>query len=234
MLEVIDLKVNYGPVNAIKGINLKVLDGEIVSVLGPNGAGKTSTLKAIIGSVNSQGKIIYNGEIITELKTHERVKKGIVLCPEGRGIFMNLTVYENLIAGAYLTRKVEIKRKLDYIYEFFPILEKRSKQIAGTLSGGEQQMLAIARSLMSSPKLLMLDEPSLGLAPIIVSEIFDIIQNLNKNGITILLVEQNASMALKISNRGYVMETGKIVLSGSSKDLINNEEVKNRYLGVKK
>jgi len=233
MLEVKDLKVNYGPVQAVKGINLKLEKGEIVTILGPNGAGKSSTLKAIIGSAKSHGEILFEGKDISKLKVHERVRHGIVLCPEGRGIFMSLTVYENLISGAYLIPKEKIKEKLDFVYNLFPILKERKKQIAGTLSGGEQQMLAIARSLMSSPKLLMLDEPSLGLAPIIVEEIFEVIKNINKNGISILLVEQNASIALKISDRGYVMETGKIVLKGNSKDLIANEEVKNRYLGVK-
>nr|WP_323128242.1 ABC transporter ATP-binding protein [Thermosipho ferrireducens] len=234
MLKITNLKVNYGPIQAVKSISLEVKKGEIVCLLGPNGAGKSSTLKAIMGTVKSKGEIIFEKEDISGIKTHERVRKGIVLCPEGRGIFMGLTVYENLIAGAYLVNKSKIKENLEYVYSLFPRLKERKKQVAGTLSGGEQQMLAIARALMASPKLLLLDEPSLGLAPIIVSEIAKIIRDINKKGISVLLVEQNASLALKISTYGYVLETGRLMLQGNSEELLNSEEVKNKYLGVKK
>jgi len=205
-------------------------------LIGANGAGKSTTLRSIMGLVKvKSGKITYQGEDITGLKTSEIVARGITLVPEGRRVFPNLTVYENLLIGAYLrNNKEQIKKDLAWVYELFPRLKERSWQLAGTLSGGEQQMLAVGRALMSRPKILMMDEPSLGLAPLIVKSIFSIIQQIYNNGVTILLIEQNANAALHIADWGYVLETGKIVLSGTGKELLENEEVKAAYLGKKR
>ncbi|PLV59870.1 ABC transporter ATP-binding protein [Thermotoga sp. KOL6] len=234
VLEVKSLHVYYGAIHALKGINLEVPKGKIVTLIGANGAGKTTTLSSIAGLVRSQrGKIFFNGQDITNKPPHVINKLGIALVPEGRRIFPGLTVYENLMMGAYTRKDKEgIKRDLEWIFSLFPRLKERLKQLGGTLSGGEQQMLAIGRALMSRPRLLMMDEPSLGLAPILVSEVFEVIQKINQEGTTILLVEQNALGALKIAHYGYVLETGKIVLEGEAKDLLNNEMVKRAYLGV--
>jgi len=233
MLEIRDLHVHFGVIHAIKGISITVNEGEIVTLIGANGAGKTTTLRTISGLKKpSSGSILLNGKDITGTSAQERVKMGISQVPEGRRIFSNMTVLENLELGAYLRRdKSEITKDLAMVYERFPILADRKKQAAGTLSGGEQQMLAMGRALMSRPKLLCLDEPSMGLAPLLVQEIFDIIRDINKKGTTILLVEQNASMALQIANRAYVMETGSIVLSGTGNELMQSEDIKKAYLG---
>ncbi|HAA82699.1 MAG: ABC transporter related [Thermotoga sp. 47_83] len=234
VLEVQSLHVYYGAIHAIKGIDLKVPRGQIVTLIGANGAGKTTTLSAIAGLVRAQkGKIIFNGQDITNKPAHVINRMGIALVPEGRRIFPELTVYENLMMGAYNRKDKEgIKRDLEWIFSLFPRLKERLKQLGGTLSGGEQQMLAIGRALMSRPKLLMMDEPSLGLAPILVSEVFEVIQKINQEGTTILLVEQNALGALKVAHYGYVLETGQIVLEGKASDLLNNEMVRKAYLGV--
>ncbi|NLO90118.1 MAG: ABC transporter ATP-binding protein [Clostridia bacterium] len=236
MLKVENLTVSYGGIEALKGITIEVPEGSIVTLIGANGAGKSTTLRSIMGLVKvKSGKITYQGEDITGLKTSEIVARGITLVPEGRRVFPNLTVYENLLIGAYLrNNKEQIKKDLAWVYELFPRLKERSWQLAGTLSGGEQQMLAVGRALMSRPKILMMDEPSLGLAPLIVKSIFSIIQQIYNNGVTILLIEQNANAALHIADWGYVLETGKIVLSGTGKELLENEEVKAAYLGKKR
>ncbi|MDI9481652.1 MAG: ABC transporter ATP-binding protein [Bacillota bacterium] len=233
MLEINNLNVHFGVIHALKGISLKVEEGEIVTLIGANGAGKTTTLRTISGLKKpTSGTIFFNGNDITSASAQDRVRMGISLSPEGRRIFSSLTVLENLELGAYLRRdKAEIKKDISIVYERFPILKDRRKQAAGTLSGGEQQMLAIGRALMSRPKLLCLDEPSMGLAPLLVQEIFDIIRDINQKGTTILLVEQNASMALQIANRAYVMETGTIPLSGTGADLMRSEDIKKAYLG---
>lgn len=233
MLEIKDLNVHYGAIHAIKGISLTVNDGEIVTLIGANGAGKTTTLRTISGLEKpTSGTIFLDGRDITNTSAQERVKMGISHVPEGRRIFSNLTVLENLELGAYLRKDKEgIAKDLEMVYEHFPILLDRKKQAAGTLSGGEQQMLAIGRALMSRPQILFLDEPSMGLAPLLVQEIFDIIKNINEAGTTILLVEQNASMALQIAHQAYVMETGSIVLSGTGAELMQSDEVKKAYLG---
>jgi len=233
MLEIRDLNVHFGVIHAIKGISITVNEGEIVTLIGANGAGKTTTLRTISGLKKpSSGSILLNGKDITGTSAQERVKMGISQVPEGRRIFSNMTVLEKLELGAYLRRdKSEITKDLAMVYERFPILADRIKQAAGTLSGGEQLMLAMGRALMSRPKLLCLDEPSMGLAPLLVQEIFDIIRDINKKGTTILLVEQNASMALQIANRAYVMETGSIVLSGTGNELMQSEDIKKAYLG---
>lgn len=232
MLLLENLHVSYGPIEVIHGINIEVKKGEIVSLLGSNGAGKTTTLKAISGVVKpTLGKIIFNGEDISRKEPSYIVSKGIIHVPEGRHIFPGLTVRENLLLGAYMRVDKETRKDIEKVFKYFPILEERKNQLAGTLSGGEQQILAIGRGLMAKPKLLLLDEPSLGLAPKIVSEIFSIIENLKKEGITVLLVEQNARKALKISDRGYVLVTGNILLQGTSKELQNDENVKKLYLG---
>lgn len=235
MITIKKLKVNYGYVNALKGVDIDIKKGKIVSILGSNGAGKTSLLKAISGLVEDKsGQIIFDGNDITNLSPEKVVSLGISHCPEGRRIFPELTVEENLKIGAYVLRKSKINLNDEFyrVYNFFPRLKERNKQVAGTLSGGEQQMLAIGRALMSKPKLLMLDEPSLGLAPIIVSEIFKIIKDINKEGTTVLLIEQNANQALKISDYSYVLELGQVVTSGLSKDLLNDETIKKSYLGA--
>ncbi len=233
MLEVNNIDVHYGVIQALKGVSLKVNEGEIVVLIGANGAGKTTTLRTISGlKAPTQGTILLNGVDITNTSAQERVKMGISHVPEGRRVFPALTVLENLELGAYLRKdKDGIAQDLEMVYEHFPILRERRKQLAGTLSGGEQQMLAIGRALMSRPKILFLDEPSMGLAPILVQEIFDIINNINKAGTTVLLVEQNANMALQIADRAYVMETGSIVLSGTGSELMKSEDIKKAYLG---
>ncbi|NLO89958.1 MAG: ABC transporter ATP-binding protein, partial [Clostridia bacterium] len=227
------VNVHYGAIWALKRINLTVGEGEIVSLIGANGAGKSTTLRVISGIVKiSSGRIIFQGENISKTPAHDIVKKGIAHVPEGRRVFANLTVMENLELGAYLRKDKEgIKKSLEKVFEHFPRLKERKHQKAGTLSGGEQQMLAIGRALMSKPKLLLLDEPSMGLAPILVQEIFNIIKEINQTGTTILLVEQNAHMALQIADRSYVLETGRIVLSGKARELAETEEVKKAYLG---
>ncbi|MDD6189254.1 MAG: ABC transporter ATP-binding protein [Clostridiales bacterium] len=232
MLKIRDLKVNYGGIEAVKGISLDVPQGEIVTLIGANGAGKSSTLRAISGLVKpSSGTIEFEGENITAKNPTDIVTRGITLVPEGRKIFPDLTVKENLRVGAYL-RKDDITDDINWVYDLFPRLKERSWQAGGTLSGGEQQMLAVGRALMSRPKVIMMDEPSLGLAPLVVRGIFDIIKEINKQGMTILLIEQNANMALKTAHLGYVMETGRITLSGPGKELLSNESVKAAYLGT--
>ena len=232
ILRIKDLKVNYGGIEAVKGISLDVPQGEIVTLIGANGAGKSSTLRAISGLVKpTSGSIEFEGEDITGKNPTDIVTKGITLVPEGRKIFPDLTVKENLRVGAYL-RKDDITDDINWVYDLFPRLKERSWQAGGTLSGGEQQMLAVGRALMSRPKVIMMDEPSLGLAPLVVRGIFDIIKEINKQGMTILLIEQNANMALKTAHLGYVMETGRITLSGHGKELLANESVKAAYLGT--
>ena len=233
MLKIDDLKVSYGGIQAVKGISFDVPEGAIVTLIGANGAGKSTTLRSIAGLVKPEfGRIHLQAEDITGLSPDKIVSKGITLVPEGRHVFPDLTVLENLKVGAYLRRdKDEIEHDLKWVYELFPRLQERSWQAAGTLSGGEQQMLAVGRALMSRPKLIMMDEPSLGLAPIVVKGIFDIIKEINRMGVTVLLIEQNANMALKIADVGYVLETGRITLTGSGQDLLRNEDVKKAYLG---
>lgn len=232
LLKVTGLNVYYGPIHALKGMDFYINEGEIVSLVGANGAGKTTTLRAISGIVPLTGEVLLGNVSLKSYKAHEIVSLGIAQSPEGRGIFPQMTVFENLEIGAFsLKDKKQIKEDLEKCLVMFPRLKERLLQLAGTLSGGEQQMLAISRAIMARPKLLLLDEPSLGLAPIIVSQIFDIIKELNKQGTTILLVEQNARMALKVSHRAYVIETGRIVTEGSGQELLNNEEVQRSYLG---
>lgn len=233
MLKLENVVTHYGNIQALKGISIEVAQGEIVTIIGANGAGKTTTLKTICGLVPpTSGKIFFQGEEITHKTTSDIVESGIAMVPEGRRVFPRMTVLENLQLGAYLNNnKAEVKKDLEKVFNFFPILKDRTKQIAGTLSGGEQQMLAIGRALMARPKLLLLDEPSMGLAPKIVANIFDIIMDINQTGTTILLVEQNARMALSIANKGFVIETGKIVLQDTAVNLLNNEKVKKAYLG---
>lgn len=233
MLEIKDLNVHFGVIHALKGISLTVNDGEIVTLIGANGAGKTTTLRTISGLKKpTSGSILLDGKDITHTSPRDRVKMGMSQVPEGRRVFPDMTVLENLELGAYLRRdRAGIAEDLKMVYERFPRLADRKRQAAGTLSGGEQQMLAMGRALMSRPKILFLDEPSMGLAPLLVQEIFDIIQDINKSGTTVLLVEQNASMALQIANRAYVMETGSIVLSGTGEELSHSEDIKKAYLG---
>ena len=231
ILSIKDLQVNYGGIEAVKGISFDVPQGSIVTLIGANGAGKSSTLRTVAGLVKpSSGSIRFMGEEITGKGPTDIVKKGITLVPEGRRIFADLSVLENLKIGAYL-RKDDIREDLDWVYSLFPRLKERAWQAGGTLSGGEQQMLAVGRALMSRPKLMMMDEPSLGLAPIVVRDIFNIIREINKRGVTILLIEQNANMALQTADFGYVLETGRIRLSGSGSALLTNEAVKKAYLG---
>jgi branched-chain amino acid transport system ATP-binding protein len=234
MLEVKDIHTYYGNIHALKGISLTVERGEIVTLIGGNGAGKTTTLRSICGLQKPrQGSVSLNDEVLNDYKPHQVVYKGVSMVPEGRGIFARLTVAENLDMGAYVrTDRKEIEDDLERVYKTFPRLKERQKQIAGTLSGGEQQMLAIGRALMARPSLLLLDEPSMGLAPILVESIFDTIEQINKEGTTILLVEQNALMALSVAHRGYVLQTGQIVLSDTAKNLKQNEMVQKAYLGV--
>lgn len=231
MLQIDNLAVSYGGIQAVKGISLSVEEGQIVTLIGANGAGKSTTLRTIAGLIKpASGSIIYQGEEISGQTPDSIVSKGITLVPEGRRVFADMTVLENLKIGAYL-RKDDLDEDIRWIYDLFPRLEERSWQAAGTLSGGEQQMLAVGRALMSHPKIMMMDEPSLGLAPIVVRGIFDIIKEVNKQGVTILLIEQNANMALQIAHRGYVLETGVITLEGPGQDLLHDEGVKKAYLG---
>jgi branched-chain amino acid transport system ATP-binding protein len=234
LLEVNDVHTYYGNIHALKGISLTVDKGEIVTLIGANGAGKTTTLRTISGLLSPrQGNILLEGENLSQFKAHQLVAKGMAMVPEGRGVFAKLTVLENLEMGAYhRTDKAGIESDLKRAYELFPRLEERKSQVAGTLSGGEQQMLATARALMSRPDILLMDEPSMGLAPILVEGIFDTIQQINQEGTTVLLVEQNAAMALQIANRGYVLQTGQIVLSDTAKNLRNDPTVQKAYLGV--
>lgn len=236
MLKIENLNVSYGGIKALQGINMEVPEGKIVTLIGANGAGKSSLLRTISGLVKAEnGSIKVNQKEIAGLPIHKICKEGIALSPEGRRVFSDLSVKENLKIGAYLRKDTkEIEKDIEWIYSLFPRLQERSWQYAGTLSGGEQQMLAVGRALMSRPKLLMLDEPSLGLAPLIVQQIFSIIQDINKAGVTILLIEQNANMALKIADLAYVIETGHIVLKGSGQELLQNETVREAYLGKKK
>ncbi len=233
MLQVKDLKVHYGGIAAVKGVSFEVAQGEMVCLIGANGAGKTTTLKAIAGMVKPfSGTVAYAGADITGAPSHTLVGRGLSLVPEGRGVFARLTVEENLAMGAY-TRKApqEVKRDLERLYALFSRLKERRTQLAGTLSGGEQQMLAIGRALMSKPKLLVLDEPSMGLAPIMVQKIFETIRQVRDDGVTVLLVEQNAKLALEVSQRGYVMESGEVTLSGKSATLLDDPQVRKAYLG---
>jgi len=233
LLEINDLYVNYGGIKALKGISFHVEEGQIITLIGANGAGKSTTLRTISSLIKpAAGNIIFNGKDITKISPKEVVKNGLVLVPEGRRVFSNLTVFENMKLGAYLRDdNVEIKKDMERMYELFPILKKRSWQYAGTLSGGEQQMLAVARALMGKPKMIMMDEPSLGLAPLVVKSIFEIIKKINSEGVTVLLIEQNANAALKIADYGYVMETGRIQFSGTGMELLADERVRMAYLG---
>ncbi len=233
MLKVTNINVSYGAIHAIHNLSLVVNDGEIVTLIGANGAGKTSTLRAISGlNPIKSGEIIYNDKVISTLGAHKIVAQGLSQVPEGRRIFGDQTVEANLLLGAYLRKsKSEIKESMEMVFNSFPRIKERRKQLAGTLSGGEQQMLAIGRALMAKPNLLLLDEPSMGLAPIIVEEIFEIIKKIRKSGTTILLVEQNANAALQIADRGYVLETGKVVLEGLAQDLLHDDSVRRAYLG---
>ena len=231
LLHIKNLKVSYGGIEALKGISLDVEKGQIVALIGANGAGKSTTLRTIAGQVKAQeGSITYNGEELLGKSSDEIVKRGITLVPEGRRVFPDMTVLENMKIGAYL-RRDKLDDDIEWCYQLFPRLKERHWQQAGTLSGGEQQMLAVARALMSRPKLIMMDEPSLGLAPLIVRDIFQIIREINKQGVTILLIEQNANMALHTANRGYVMETGEIILSGPGHELLENPVIQEAYLG---
>ena len=232
LLKVSDLEVRYGGILALKGVSFEVNKGEVVSLIGANGAGKTTTLRALSGMIPFSGGIEFQGQNLAKVPSHQIVRLGLAHSPEGRGVFPNLTVAENLQMGAFSRKnKAEIKLNLAYCCVPFPRMKERLKQKAGTLSGGEQQMLAISRALMAQPTLLLLDEPSLGLAPLIVAQIFEIIKKVNREGVTILLVEQNARMALKVSNRAYVVETGKITLSGKGSELLNDPRVVASYLG---
>ena len=231
MLKINDLHVSYGGIKAIRGINLEVPDGKIVTLIGANGAGKSTTLRSIVGLVNADsGSITYQGKELLGMQSNKIIEEGITLVPEGRHVFPDLTVLENIKRGAYL-RKDNLTDDINWVYDLFPRLKERHWQLAGTLSGGEQQMLAVARALMSKPKVIMMDEPSLGLAPLVVKGIFDIIKEINKQGVTVLLIEQNANMALKIADYGYVLQTGSITMSGTGAELLANEEVRKAYLG---
>ena len=233
LLEVKNLEVYYGVIQALKGISFEVNKGEIVTLIGANGAGKTTTMQSIIGLIPSKaGSVMYNGTEITRMPCHKIVRLGLAQVPEGRRVFQELTVYENLLMGAYSQKdSSKVKDDINEIYEWFPRLGERKDQVAGTLSGGEQQMLAMGRAMMSHPDLLMLDEPSMGLSPLLVDQVFDIIKDFHKRGTTILLVEQNAGKSLAISDRAYVLENGRIALSGTGEELMKNEQVKKAYLG---
>ena len=233
MLEVIDLHVSYGGIRALDGVNIQVPDGKIVTLIGANGAGKSTMLRTISGLVKAEsGSVKYNGKELLGMPINKILEEGIAQVPEGRRVFTNLSVLENLKIGAYLRNdKAGIQRDIEWVYELFPRLKERSWQAGGTLSGGEQQMLAVARALMSKPKVLMMDEPSLGLAPLVVKGIFEIIREINSQGVTVLLIEQNANMALKTADYAYVLETGHIGLSGTGRELLVNEDVKRAYLG---
>ena len=236
MLKISDLHVNYGGINALRGISLEVPDGEIVTLIGANGAGKSTTLRTITGLVKAaSGSVLWNDTELLGKPIDEIFKSGIAMVPEGRRVFSDLTVLENLRIGAYLRKDTEeIEKDIEWVYSLFPRLKERYWQYAGTLSGGEQQMLAVGRALMSRPKLMMMDEPSLGLAPLVVQDIFSIIKEINRQGVTILLIEQNANMALRIADRGYVLETGRISMTGTGMELLSDESVKAAYLGTKK
>ena len=233
LLEVKDLQVYYGVIQALKGISFEVNEGEIVTLIGANGAGKTTTMQSIMGLIHPKsGEVIYDGQNIVGMPTNKIVQLGMTQVPEGRRVFSELTVYENLLMGAYINKdRSKVKSDIEEVYTLFPRLGERKGQLAGMLSGGEQQMLAMGRALMSHPKLMMLDEPSMGLAPILVSQVFDMIKHLNETGTTILLVEQNAEKALSIADRAYVMEIGEITLSGTGKELAESDKVKEAYLG---
>lgn len=234
MLKINDLHVSYGGIKAIRGIDIMVEDGSIVSLIGANGAGKSTTLRTISGLVKpDKGSIVYNDKELIGMPVNRIIEEGVVMVPEGRKVFADLTVLENIKIGAYL-RKDDIESDMQKMYDLFPILKQRNWQLAGTLSGGEQQMLAVARALMSRPKLIMMDEPSLGLAPLVVRNIFDIIKEINKEGVTVLLIEQNANMALKIADKAYVLETGSIKMSGSGSQLLANDDIRAAYLGKTK
>ena len=233
MLEVNNINVFYGSIHAVKDISFKVEKGEIISLIGANGAGKTTILQTVSGLLKSNtGSIVFNDQDLMHIPAHKIVGKGLAQVPEGRRVFLQMSVMENLELGAFTQPKDTIAKNLEIVFEHFPRLKERRTQVAGTLSGGEQQMLAMGRAMMSNPTLLMLDEPSMGLAPILVDEIFKIIVELNKAGVTILLVEQNAQMALSIANRGYVLETGKVVMTANAKDLLNDDSVRKAYLGA--
>ncbi len=233
LLEIKDLNVYYGVIQALKGISFEVNEGEIVTLIGANGAGKTTTMQSIMGLITSKtGSVVYDGCDISKMPTHKIVRLGMTQVPEGRRVFQELTVYENLLMGAYTDRdRANIAKSLEEVYERFPRLFERKDQVSGTLSGGEQQMLAMGRALMSHPKLLMLDEPSMGLSPLLVDQVFDIIKEIHKQGTTILLVEQNANKSLQISDRAYVLENGRITISGTGAELCDNESIKKAYLG---
>ena len=233
MLEIRDLEVFYGMIQAIKGVSFEVNEGEVIALIGANGAGKTTILHTITGLLTpKKGQVIFEGQDITKVPAHKIVSLGMAHVPEGRRVFSHLTVYQNLKMGAYTRKdKDEIEKTLEMVYKRFPRLEERKNQLAGTLSGGEQQMLAMGRALMSHPKIIVMDEPSMGLSPILVNEIFDIIQEVSKGGTTVLLVEQNAKKALSIADRAYVLETGRIVLEGDAKVLMNDDSIKKAYLG---
>ncbi len=233
LLEVQNLEVNYGVIRALKGISFKVNKGEIVSLIGANGAGKTTTLHTITGLVHPKaGTVLFNGEDITRVPAHKIVSRGLVHVPEGRRIFQNLSVYDNLLLGSYIRRdKAAIEKDMKHVFELFPRLEERRTQMAGTLSGGEQQMLAMGRALLSGGEMIVMDEPSMGLSPLLVSEVFEIIQAFREQGKTVLLVEQNAKKAMSISDRVYVLETGAVTIEGNAADLINDERIKKAYLG---
>jgi branched-chain amino acid transport system ATP-binding protein len=233
MLEIKDLHVSYGMIQAIQGVSFEVKEGEVISLIGANGAGKTTVLHAITGLLKPKsGSIMFEGQDLVKTPAHKIVGLGMAHVPEGRRVFAQLSVYENLLMGAYTRKnKKEIEESLEMVYERFPRLQERKKQMAGTLSGGEQQMLAMGRALMSKPKIILMDEPSMGLSPLFVSEVFDIIQKISQSGTTVLLVEQNAKKALSIADRAYVLETGKIALTGKASELINDENIKKAYLG---
>lgn len=234
MLKLTGVETYYGNIQALKGIDIEVTQGEVVTMLGANGAGKTTTMKTIAGVLKPKaGRIEFMGEDITGMRPDQLVQRGISLVPEGRAILSKMTVLENLEMGAFQRRDHEVKQDIEKVMDRFPILRERVSQLGGTLSGGQQQMLAIARALMSRPKLLLLDEPSMGLAPLIIADIFRIIREINEEGTTVLLVEQNVRQALKVAHKGYVLETGRLVASGSSEDLLNDPKVKEAYLGIK-
>lgn len=236
MLKIENLSVKYGGITALQGISLEVKEGQIVTLIGANGAGKSTTLRAIMGLVKpSTGRVLHNGKDLAGTKTENMVTNGVTLVPEGRRVFSNLTVLENIRIGAFTRNDTaEIEKDIEWVYSLFPRPKERSWQLAGTLSGGEQQMLAVARALMSRPKLLMMDEPSLGLAPLIIKDIFNIIKQIHKTGVTILLIEQNANAALHVADKAYVMETGRIIMQGTGKELLSNDDIKHAYLGTKK
>ena len=234
MLKIKNLSVSYGGIKALRNVSLEVPDGEIVTLIGANGAGKSTTLRSVVGLVKAyEGSVEFNGKNILGLQTNKIIEEGITLVPEGLRVFPDLTVLENIKIGAYL-RNDDLTDDINWVYDIFPRLKERSWQLAGTLSGGEQQMLAVARALMSHPKLLMMDEPSLGLAPLVIKDIFNVITEINKQGVTILLIEQNANMALKIAHTAYVLETGTITMSGTGSELLADERIKEAYLGKSK